>query len=301
MVVKQFTVDRPEAHSSTDVTPPSPHYCNPFYLRLDLKTRSTRLLHNSIQQTSVDATPEHHANVVSGLAAVGVLPVEAATSPVPSQTSRSDRRSCSIVSAGKKTVAFADTVDVCGDGEENAASVTTTSTGGRLSRRPSVAAAVVAVPVAAGRPRANVLQVHSQTGEVVGDVLIERFRDPSPSPPPPLLTPTSSCVTPTSPTCTPSPGDDDVSTASSCSRRMRHEMFCRRRQSPVYSCDYAELAATPADDETNGNGIGHSASSSSVYESCEDLPVVVLDDAAVRPPLRRPAAAVSGYAGCCPS
>lgn len=297
-------MDRVEASSSTDVTPSSPHHYNPFYLRLDLKTRSTRLLHNSIQQTSVDATPEHHANVVSGLAAAGVLPVEA-TSPVQLQTSRGEHRSCSIVSVSKKTVAFADTVDVCGDSEERAASDADTAASGRLSRRPSMAVAFVSP---AGRSRANVLQVHSQTGEVVGDVLIERLRDPSPSTPlltptSSCVTPTSSCVTPTSPTRTPSPGDDDVSTASSCSRRMRHEMFCRRRQSPVYSCDYAESAGpSSADHETTfGSEMGHSASTLSVYESCEDLPVVLLDAVANRPPLRRSSATVNGYAGCCPS
>ncbi|CAI6351551.1 unnamed protein product [Macrosiphum euphorbiae] len=77
-------------------------------------------------------------------------------------------------------------------------------------------------------------------------------------------------------------------------------MFCRRRQSPVYSCDdgageTAYVVGSPAAD---------SASSSSVYESCDDdlSAVVVLGAELGRPPLRRSAAAaVHGYAGCCPS
>ncbi|CAI6351550.1 unnamed protein product [Macrosiphum euphorbiae] len=280
------------------------HYYNPYYLRLDLKTHSTRLLHSSIQQTSVDATPEHHAAVVSGLTAAGVLlpePEVLASAPaVPSLLQRSDHRSCSIASTGKKTVAFADTVDVCGGGDDDdedddddivdinhrliAAAATETAAEVRIQ--------VLPAPVV--RPRStNVLQVHSQTGEVVGDLLIERKRDP-----PPSLSPPSTATN----TATPSPVDDDPSTcsASGSNRRKRHEMFCRRRQSPVYSCDdgageTAYVVGSPAAD---------SASSSSVYESCDDdlSAVVVLGAELGRPPLRRSAAAaVHGYAGCCPS
>lgn len=288
MVVKQFEIDRPDAHPLPDTAPL--HYYNPYYLRLDLKTHSTRLLHSSIQQTSVDATPEHHAAVVSDLTAAGVLLLE--PEPVTSSCPRDDRRSCSIVSAGKKTVAFADTVDVCdggGDGsddddddDDRAPNVMASST---------AAAAVAAVALR----RANVLQVHSQTGEVVGDVLIERKRDPPPSPP---STATN--------TATPSPVDEDSPTCqgwrSSSSRRKRHEMFCRRRQSPVYSCDDGETATGATTTATVSSPVG-SASSSSVYESCDDglSTIVVLDATLSRPPLRRSAAAVHGYAGCCPS
>jgi hypothetical protein len=118
-----------------------------------------------------------------------------------------------------------------------------------------------------------VFEVHSQTGEVVGDVLIERKR--------------------VQPPATPSPVDD------SYNRRKRHEMFCRRRQSPVYSCDDGETAVVDlsADDD-------RSASSSSVYESCEDLlPVVVLGSELGRPSSSRLSVAtprVNGYASCCP-
>jgi len=294
VVVKQFAVDRPDTHPLPDTAPLL--YYNPYYLRLDLKTHSTRLLHNSIQQTSVDATPEHHAAVVSGLTAAGVLlpePEPIASAPVPPLLQRSDHRSCSIASAGKKTVAFADTVDVCDGGGDD-------DDEDDIDHRPiatvtvKIAAEVrtqVPAPVIRCRP-ANVLQVHSQTGEIVGDVLIERKREP----PPPLSPPSTATNT-----ATPSPVDDDTSTYSSggcSSRRKRHEMFCRRRQSPVYSCDdgIGETA-------TANSLASDSASSSSVYESCDDdlNAVVVLGAELNRPPLRRSAAAVNGYAGCCPS
>lgn len=256
MVVKQFTVDRPEPHSFPDTVPS--HRYNPFYLRLDLKTRSTRLLHNAIQQTSVDATPEHHAAVVSDLAAAGVLQQSDAASaqlPLPH-----DLRSSSIVSAtGKKTVVFADTVYVCADDDSD----TSDSDGVRAPSKPAVTN--------------YVFDVHSQTGEVVGDVLIERRRDPP------------------QPSATPSPVDEDPASG----RLERHRMFCRLRQSPVYSCD---------DGHGDGGAVvdpaaADSASLSSVYESCEDLPAVVLHvEAGGRPPLRRSAAALNGYAtSCCPS
>lgn len=289
MVVKQFAVDRPDAHPLPDTAPL--HYYNPYYLRLDLKTHSTRLLHNSIQQTSVDATPEHHAAVVSGLTAAGVLlpepePVPSAPA-VPSLLQRSDHRSCSIASAGKKTVAFADTVDVCGGDDDEDDNIVDINH--RLIAEASAAVRTqLPAPVVRHRPT-NVLQVHSQTGEIVGDVLIERKRDPPPS----SLSPPSTA----SNTATPSPVDDDPSTSSAggSSRRKRHEMFCRRRQSPVYSCDDGAGETAFA----AGSPIADSASSSSVYESCDDdlSTVVVLG----RPPLRRTAAAVNGYASCCPS
>ncbi|KAE9531661.1 hypothetical protein AGLY_010867 [Aphis glycines] len=298
VVVKQFVVDRPETHPLPDTAPL--HYYNPYYLRLDLKTHSTRLLHSSIQQTSVDATPEHHAAVVSGLTAAGVLLPESepvASAPVPPLSSqRSDHRSCSIVSAGKKTVAFSDKVDVCDgggdddddDGDDDdgdfdrrrPATVTAKTVAEVRTRAPAAAAAAPVVRCRA----ANVLQVHSQTGEIVGDVLIERKRDP-PSPP---STATN--------TATPSPVDDDPTYTSGSSRRKRHEMFCRRRQSPVYSCD-------DGTGETAAANSPSSSSSSSVYESCDDdlNAVVVLGAELGRPPLRRSAAAVNGYVGCCPS
>jgi len=301
VVVKQFAVDRPDAHPLPDMAPL--HYYNPYYLRLDLKTHSTRLLHSSIQQTSVDATPEHHAAVVSGLTAAGVLlpePEPVVSAPaVPSLLQRGDHRSCSIASTGKKTVAFADTVDVCGGGggDDDDDDDIVDINQRLIADAAMETAAKVRVQVAPApvvRPRSgNVLQVHSQTGEVVGDLLIERKRDP-----PPSLSPPSTATN----TATPSPVDDDSSTcpAGGSSRRKRHEMFCRRRQSPVYSCDdgageTAYVAGSPAAD---------SASSSSVYESCDDdlSAVVVLGAELSRPPLRRSAAtAVNGYAGCCPS
>jgi len=234
VVVKRFAVDRPDTLADTAVPP---HHYDPYCLRLDLKTHSTRLLHSSIQQTSVDATPEHHAAVVSGLAAAGML---------SAPPSRDDRRSSSVASAGKKTVAFANTVVVCDDSGGEPKTVVTR-----------------------WLPANNVLQVHSQTGEVVGDVLIERKRDPPPPPP-----------------VDDHDDHDDhdnhnmTTTVNGCSRRKRHELFCRRRQSPVYSCD-------------DGDGSSSSSSSSvSVYMSCEELPVVVLG--------RRPPPVVNGYGGCCP-
>lgn len=294
MVVKQFVVDRPETHPLPDTAPL--HYYNPYYLRLDLKTHSTRLLHSSIQQTSVDATPEHHAAVVSGLTAAGVLLPESepvASAPVPPLSSqRGDRRSCSIVSAGKKTVAFSDKVDVCDDDDDDdggdfdrgrPATVTAKTVAEVRTRAPAAAAAAPVIRCRA----ANVLQVHSQTGEIVGDVLIERKRDP----PSPAVSPPSTATN----TATPSPVDDGPTYSSGSSRRKRHEMFCRRRQSPVYSCD----------DGTGETAAANSPSSpsSSVYESCDEglNAVVVLGAELGRPPLRRSAAAVNGYVGCCPS
>lgn len=260
--------------------PPLLHYYNPYYLRLDLKTHSTRLLHNSIQQTSVDVTPERHqtAAVVYGLTEAGTM----------SPSLRDDRRSCSIVSAGKKTVAFADTVVVCDDDDDDDYEYDDND-GDNNSGPTIVATKMVVAPRSAAAK--NVLQVHSQTGEVVGDVLIERKRDP----PSPLPSMSASTTTTATTMTTPSPvdddDDDDSTTDGGCNRRKRHELFCRRRQSPVYSCD-------------DGSGDGNSAassSSSSVYESCEEqLPVVVLAGGD-RPPLRRSsAAAVNGYASCCP-
>jgi len=245
--------------------------------------------------------------VVSGLTAAGVLlpePEPVASAPVPPLSSqRGDQRSCSIASAGKKTVAFSDTVDVCdvgGDGDDDDDD---DDDGDFNRRRPATAKKVAEVrtqvPAAAApfvRCRAaNVLQVHSQTGEIVGDVLIERKRDP----PPPAVSPPSTATN----TATPSPVDDDPTYSGGggggggggSSRRKRHEMFCRRRQSPVYSCDDGTGETAAANSP--------SSSSSSVYESCDDdlNAVVVLGAELGRPPLRRSAAAVNGYVGCCPS
>lgn len=287
VVVKQFTIDRPDAHPLPDTAPL--HYYNPYYLRLDLKTHSTRLLHNSIQQTSVDATPEHHAAVVSGLAAAGVFPVEPPSLLSPPPLPRDDRRSCSIVSTGKKTVAFADTVDVCDVVVDDHSSSNTSSSSSKSNIIHRVVTKSLPDTAAVARKPTYVFQVHSQTGEVVGDVLIERKRDPPPRSPP------SSTTT----TTTPSPVDDshdvtDGDGGGGCSRRKRHEMFCRRRQSPVYSCDDGESMS-------DTTAVDRSASSSSVYESCEEYPaVVVLGTEFGRSPLRRSAAAIGGYASCCP-
>lgn len=264
MVVKQFAVDRPDAHPLPDTAPL--HYYNPFYLRLDLKTHSTRLLHNSIQQTSVDATPEY-GYVVSSGPQTDVAPPpppssrssSAASTTPPPPARVTDRRSCSVASV-KKSVAFADKVDVCGgcddgdgDGDDPAAP----------------------------RSRANVLQVHSQTGEVVGDVLIERKRGP-------VAAAAAAAAAGSPAASTPSSADEDATGPPSAGdRRRRHEMFCRRRQSPVYSCNDD---GPPAAESSPSS----SSSSASVYESCDDLPVVVLGVER-----GRSATAVHGYASCC--
>lgn len=316
VVVKQFTVDGPPLDgsptdagaataipSSRDTTAAAAaaaplHYYNPFYLRLDLKTHSTRLLHHSIQQTSVDATPEHQYQLTTDV----TTPEQQHHLTADANSALTKRDRCSIVSVvSAKKVAFADTVDVCDDISDSSSGSGNSHGSGKSVR---IACSRGSPPRPWHKP-GNVLEVHSQTGEVVGDILIERTRRAQPQ----------QSVQETA-TADQEPLDDAMD------RRKRHEMYCRRRQSPVYSCDDDDATAAANGDRSSehrnsSSASSSSSSSSSAYESFDEdsggdknsaaaLPVVVLadqlrGDGGPASRRRHPStSAVNGYASCCP-